>query len=255
MPNSDGRDDIDLHLELGNEVPYDEVLDPTEEDFVNLKIANFDSRRAPVYHYMIWANRYEDDDSSGYSFEVPGSDFIVTLGGWNDGNGGTDGEKIGTFAHELGHNLGLRHGGDGVLCDGKRIYDYQRFALPMLKEYQLREGKGLGGSPVLRGYTTAFWLTHDKAQPVPGAGPSIWDQNGRIDSAPRRRDVNDDGKFGTLKSTPNEWSILVFNGGTIGKRQDIDALLSVARSRYKKMTSSELSQDTQRKIRQSLTQP
>ena len=117
---------------------------------------------------MIWANRYRDDDSSGYSFEVPGSDFVVTLGGWNDGNGGTDGEKIGTFAHELGHNLGLMHGGsdetnfkpnhlsimnyffqtDGVLRDGKRVYDYQRFALPTLKEYQLREGKGLGGSPV-----------------------------------------------------------------------------------------------------------
>lgn len=275
VANPDGRDGIDLHLELGNVVPYDEVLAPTEEEFVKLKSANFDSRRAPVYHYMIWANRYEDDDSSGYSFEVPGSDFIVTLGGWNDGNGGTDGEKIGTFAHELGHNLGLRHGGsdetnfkpnhlsimnyffqtDGVLRDGKRIYDYQRFALPMLKEYQLREGKGLGGSPVLRGYTTAFWLTHDKAQPVPGAGPIDWDQNGRIDSAPRRRDVNDDGKFGTLKSTPNEWSILVFNGGTIGKRQDIGALLSVARSRYKKMPSPELSQDMQRKLRQSLTQP
>lgn len=274
VPNPDGRDGINLHLEHGNEVPYDEVID-SEEEFAKIKAASFDPKRAPIYHYMIWGNRYWDDDSSGYSFEVPGSDFVVTLGGWNDGNGGTDGEKIGTFAHELGHNLGLMHGGsdtinykpnhlsimnyffqtDGVLRDGKRIYDYQRFALPTLKEYQLREGKGLGGNPRLRGYTTAFWLTHDKAQPVPGAGAIDWDHNGRIDSTPRRRDVNDDGKFGTLKGTPNEWAMLVFTGGTIGKRQDVTTLLSVARSQYRRMTGPELSPDMQRKIRQSLIQP
>ena len=275
VANPDGRDGIALHLEPGNEVAYDDVLDPTEEEFTKLKAANFAPQRAPVYHYMIWANRYEDDDSSGYSFEVPGSDFIVTLGGWNEGNGGTDGEKIGTFAHELGHNLGLRHGGsdetnfkpnhlsimnyffqtDGVLRDGKRVYDYQRFALPMLKEYQLREGKGLGGSPRLRGYTTAYWLNHDTAQPVPGSGAIDWDHNGRIDKSPRRRDVNDDGKFSALKSTPNEWAILVFNGGTIGNRQGIGTLLNVARSQYRPMPGPELSQDTQRKIRRSLNQP
>jgi hypothetical protein len=63
----------------------------------------------------------------------------VTLGKWHDGDGGTDSEKVGTFARELGHNLGLRHGGsedinyksnhlsimnyffqtDGVIRDGK----------------------------------------------------------------------------------------------------------------------------------------
>ena len=274
VANPDGRDGINLHLEPGNEVPYDEVID-SEDEFATIKAVNFDGRRAPVYHYMIWGNRYWDDDSSGYSFEVPGSDFVVTLGGWNDGNGGTDGEKIGTFAHELGHNLGLKHGGsdivnfkpnhlsimnyffqiDGVLRDGKRVYDYQRFALPALNEHKLREGKGLGRSAKLRGYTTTFWLTHDKAQPVPGAGAIDWDHNGRIDSSPRRRDINDDGEIGELAGTPNEWSILVFTGGTIGKRQDVTTLLNVARSQYRRMTGPELSPDMQRKISQSVAQP
>ncbi|MFO1002330.1 MAG: M66 family metalloprotease [Planctomycetaceae bacterium] len=39
------------------------------------------------------------------------SDFIVTLGQWGGGTGGTDDEKVGTFIHELGHTLGLTHGG------------------------------------------------------------------------------------------------------------------------------------------------
>ena len=238
VANPDGRDGINLHLELGNEVPYDEVID-SEDEFATIKAVNFDARRAPVYHYMIWGNRYWDDDSSGYSFEVPGSDFVVTLGGWHDGNGGTDGEKIGTFAHELGHNLGLKHGGsdivnfkpnhlsimnyffqiDGVLRDGKRVYDYQRFALPALNEHKLREGKGLGGSAELRGYTTAYWLTHDKAQPVPGGGRyrlgSQWTH--RLGPAPPRRQRRWRNSA-RLAGTPNEWSILVFTGGTIGKQ-------------------------------------
>jgi len=199
----------------------------------------------------------------------------VTLGGWNDGNGGTDGEKIGTFAHELGHNLGLKHGGsdatkfkpnhlsimnyffqtDGVLRDGGRVYDYQRFSLPSLNERQLREGNGIGGSARLRGYATAYWLTHERAQPVPVSGAIDWDQNGRIDAKPRRRDVNDDGKFALLTRTPNEWSILLFNGGTIGKRNNVHDLLSVARSQHRPMTDHELSQDMQNKIRKSQTRP
>jgi hypothetical protein len=270
VSNPDGRDGISLHLELGHEVPYDEVID-NENEFVKIKAASFDPKRAPVYHYMIWANRYWDDDSSGYSFQVPGSDFVVTLGGWHDGNGGTDNEKIGTFAHELGHNLGLQHGGsdtvnfkpnhlsimnyffqiDGVLRDGKRVYDFQRFPLPALNESLLRESKGLGKNTRLRGYTTTYWLTHDKAQPVPGSGAIDWDQNGRIDSRPRHRDLNDDGKIAMLAATPDEWSILVFDGGTIGKRENVATLLNVARSQYRRMPVSELSEDMQRKIRQS----
>src|SRR5439155_10135352 len=48
--------------------------------------------------------------------EVPGNDFIVALGSFGTGNGTTD-EYAGTFMHELGHTLGLRHGGgDNINC-------------------------------------------------------------------------------------------------------------------------------------------
>lgn len=40
-----------------------------------------------------------------------GRAFIVTLFGFGDGDGATG--QAGTFVHELGHNLGLGHGGHG----------------------------------------------------------------------------------------------------------------------------------------------
>ena len=80
--------------------------------------------------------------------------FPGDIGLWNGGKGGTDNEKIGTFVHELGHNLGLFHGGSefrkpkpnhlsimnylfqttGILRNGQRVFDYQPFPLPRLRE-------------------------------------------------------------------------------------------------------------------------
>ena len=47
--------------------------------------------------------------SSGLA-EISGNDLCVTLGGFS-GETGTAFQKASTFAHELGHNLGLRHYG------------------------------------------------------------------------------------------------------------------------------------------------
>jgi hypothetical protein len=76
-----------------------------------------------VYHYAIWAHNQEPippstatNTSSGCA-ELPGNDFIVTMGSWggsitgHTGGIGTRTEQSGTFMHELGHNLNLRHGG------------------------------------------------------------------------------------------------------------------------------------------------
>ena len=60
-----------------------------------------------VFRYCLFADKVSSDDRSGMS-EVLGDDFFVTLGAWTDPS---DDDYTGTFMHEFGHALGLRHGG------------------------------------------------------------------------------------------------------------------------------------------------
>src|SRR4029077_19395033 len=63
-----------------------------------------------------------------------------------------------------------------------------------------------------------YWVNSDTAKAVPAGAAIDWDQNWRIDAVRRRLDLNADGALNGLAGTPDEWSILVFNGGSIGKQ-------------------------------------
>jgi hypothetical protein len=113
------------------------------ESFFDLKARSFVPQQAPAYHYAIFGHYNSCDTfehclndghtgacspaapdfgSTGLA-EINGNDFIVSLGRLiNDleaflspvaPGGKTIGQLFtgGTFMHELGHNLGLRHGG------------------------------------------------------------------------------------------------------------------------------------------------
>jgi hypothetical protein len=144
---------------------------------------------------------------------------------------------------------------DGVIRDGKGVFDYQRFAVPPLPESALKEREGLGGGADLRGYSTVFWLNPDTARSVAAGGPIDWDQNGRIDAVRRHLDLNADGALNGLSGTPDEWSILVFNGGSIGKQIEIARLFTVARNQYRKIPVPELTEQQRSKIRQASRSP
>jgi len=97
-----------------------------------------------------------------------GNDFFIAMGTM-DTPGGTTQEKTGTFMHELGHTLGLMHGGVDHLNQKPNYHsimnytwvnahpsyaaswflDYSRKAFDPLDETAIDEAVGMGGNPAL----------------------------------------------------------------------------------------------------------
>jgi hypothetical protein len=126
-----------------------------------------------AFKYMLFGRNLVSPSSSGAGntgsgcSEVPGDDSVITMGSFTGGVGTTD-EQAGTVMHELGHNLGLRHGGrDNTNCKPNylsvmsysrqfadyitlRRLDYSRDELPLpspnnvLNENALVENNGIG---------------------------------------------------------------------------------------------------------------
>lgn len=80
--------------------------------FDSTKESNTDPARRGVFHYALYADTYAGSGSSGISRGIVAADFMVTDGHSSWGNGFTRTQERGTFMHELGHGLGLLHGGD-----------------------------------------------------------------------------------------------------------------------------------------------
>lgn len=201
VTNPDGKTGIHLHIDCGYDCTMDtvkkttwgslsqaqEVQEVTPFDTVNVgRAANFDwtkfdaasttftaSGRNLVFHHLIMAHDLRAQDStSGISrnastfpaFLSGASDFVVSLGSWTTDMMGTSLNQAATLMHELGHNLGLEHGGrtednykpnylsvmnynmqiQGLIIDSQNGYiDYSRFNLPNMDETHVNEQTGL----------------------------------------------------------------------------------------------------------------
>jgi len=263
--NPDGLPGINLHIGIGNAVAHQTYLNIPDLCFSNLPgVDNFDTAkarnfpqtdpRAIFYHYGLFSHQQALGATSSGCAEMPGNDFQVSLGGWNIGAGDIDGDGIaddgvgsisqqaGTLMHELGHNLGLRHGGsddtnykpnylsvmnysfqmDGIPTNDPianpfvfgRV-DYARRALAPLDELNLQELPGLGA-----GNDNTLIFCPDTFPAIqPGSGFIDWNCNGRRDCSinpvtrvpvctPIASDVNLDGicvsagRNGRLNSLP-----------------------------------------------------
>jgi hypothetical protein len=81
------------------------------ESFNTIKAAHFappESEVRLMYHYAVFGHLQDVETGVAGCGETHGNDFIVTLGAFEE----SPWEQTGVFMHELGHNLGLRHGGD-----------------------------------------------------------------------------------------------------------------------------------------------
>ena len=186
---------IRLHVQLGEEVPHADTIslspctapggavnfDSVKSQFFGTATERTDATttkprlnaRAFTFRYGLGAHNQPASTSTGCA-EVGGNDFLLTLGSWGTINVGTLKAPVyhgvgtldqqqGTFMHELGHTLGLLHGGgDHENCKPNylsvmnyprqisqsgfpRPLDYSRSALPTLNETSLNEAAGIGG--------------------------------------------------------------------------------------------------------------
>lgn len=249
VANPDGTTGVRIHLDAGaargdaynlgggNEVPYDARLQPYATEVNAIKDAHFAPARQRIFHYMIWADSYTGSSrcSSGVSLGIPADTFIVTVGpdcGWN----ATDGVNAGTFIHELGHNLGLTHGGTDHVgykpnylsvmnyffqmrgvprADGSTHWGYSTVAPPTLDETRLDEASGLG--PEAAEFRTK-WTCPDGSEPTTAgaaSGPIDWNCDGDTTDI-ARTDINKSKGSLSVLTTQDNWENITFGGGNVG---------------------------------------
>jgi hypothetical protein len=215
-------------------------------DFDSIKLQEFgtgaqktnaaakDAKRL-AYRYGVFAHFLQASASSGCA-EINGNDFVVTLSEHyaTPATASAIDRQASTFMHELGHTLGLGHGGESLSSNCKPNYlsvmnyayqfnnyvvarpiDYSRQVLATLDETALVEQDGVGPNAPTNGAELAFG-------PFPvtralAAGPINWDRDpdGVISTTPLPTSVDLDnfeingcGGFFTVLEGSEDWNRL-----------------------------------------------
>ncbi|MBI1736982.1 MAG: DUF3344 domain-containing protein [Candidatus Rokubacteria bacterium] len=235
VANPDGTTGITLHVAVGNSLAHQRDLDMWA-GFDTIKASRFREDRRPIFHYVIFAHNMKDMGStSGLSRGIPGRDLVVSLGGWTNQTG-TIQEQAGTLMHELGHNIGLRHGGDnhtnykpnylsvmnyafqtrGLIKDGvEGNFDYSRFVNRTLDERSLAESAGIrrAGNPT--NYGTRYTDAGCTRRATAVIRPIDWDGDGGIDASNVSVNVNDC-EAGVVHRGYDDWQNLTLDGRALG---------------------------------------
>lgn len=137
-----------------------------------IKSAHFEIRRKPVFRYLLMGNSQTPSGAAAASgsAEFLGDDFLVTLGGWGLKANSTRliNYQASTIMHELGHTLGLRHGGNEDATNKPNYYSVMNYF------YQMTGLPNPQGQGVSQRYY--YWLTnyqnqsaydYSKANPFP----------------------------------------------------------------------------------------
>jgi hypothetical protein len=201
----------------------------SDSDFANYRANNFAANRQGYFHYALLPHRYGTNSESSGQAHIVGDNLIVSLYCQN-----TDYNVAATIVHELGHNLGLRHGGNvdtnykpnynsvmnymyqfnGVDTDctppGNGVIDYSRNQRISLDENALDERKGTCGA-------TAW----------------DWNGNGSIESR-ISLDINRDSTLAVLTDY-DDWAAIVYDWhgrpGALARRDVTSAEIATCDSR------------------------
>ncbi|QLG89187.1 lamin tail domain-containing protein [Chitinibacter bivalviorum] len=137
----------DFNLGNGKEVPFARCVTLYKNadcaDVMAYKNDSMDVRRRLIFHYMLMGSTQNTNGYGGSSglAEINGNDLLISLGFWGlNSSSGTELYKLinyqaGTIMHELGHNLGLYHGGNEGTNNKPNYlsvmnYDYQLNGVP-----------------------------------------------------------------------------------------------------------------------------
>jgi len=178
---------IFLHAQYGNEVPHMALITGPNNgadttDYTNIKKIFFgnstdrscDPSKLPagfngdcstyisdrltakrqVFHYALFAHQQSNNAFSSGKSEVAssspwgaGNDILVSLGSFSYAVGSPD-QQAGTFMHELGHNLGLDHGGPYKIATDSSVNCKPNYLSTMSWTRQFSDLFGSSGRPI-----------------------------------------------------------------------------------------------------------
>lgn len=255
-----GADSIDYvtgkkwgDLSESNYIPYSDITPlyngSNYSPWAELIEANFNRSRRAVFRHCLYVNAFNNQGTSGITFGksgLGGQYFVITTHGFgNDGDNRTR-AMAGTFMHELGHVLGLRHGGtDNVnykpnhlsimnyMYQFSGLYgtdeiNYSEYKLPALNENSINEYNGIDPDGILPDTNLgARWKIvtnagEEEYKEKNIAGKAIdFNGDGNLESSLKLEFYhgNEDApkpENGIISQSINEWDALKFNGGDIG---------------------------------------
>ena len=124
--------------------------------------------------------------------------------------------------HELGHNLGLHHGGFDLNGNPDDTNNKPNYFSIMNYSYNiagLRFSKYINDNFIIDQYIAAVWFKDKKevSNTYEVSNQKVdFNANGQIDKGTIKCDINNDGKYTILRETVNDWNNLTFKAKNIG---------------------------------------
>ena len=201
----------------------------------------FQTGRSPVFRLALFVDTFAGQGNSGITRSLPATDFIISLGQFPPQQYGTI-AQAGTFMHELGHSLGLKHGGidhvkykpnfisimnysfqfSGLIkADNSPEVSYSRKTLDTLTETNLNESVGINDPD----YRTVWYAPATGCVVQKSTQTSIdWNVNGIFNETGVSADLNGDNPSGckpggsiTILRGYNDWPTVNYDAnGALG---------------------------------------